>query len=65
MKNYKVLQNVEQRSWEIGDIVSMDDRSASKLLENNIVENYEGSEPHKHVAITVDSVKLSAVANEI
>ncbi len=65
MKKYKVLKAVEQRSWEIGDIVNMDDVSASKLLESNIVEVYEGDEPHKHVAITVDPVKLSATANNI
>ena len=65
MKKYKVLKAVEQRSWEIGDIVNMDDVSASKLLEHNIVEAYEGDEPNKHVAITVDPVKLSATANNI
>lgn len=61
MKKYKALQPFESRKWEIGDIISMDERSASKLLEDGVVEEYFGDEPNKHVAITVDPATLNGV----
>lgn len=63
MKKYSVLKQFDERKWEVGDIVLTDDRSAQELTEQGFIEMYEGEEPHKHIAITVDPVKLSTINN--
>lgn len=60
---YKILKPIEARKWEVGDILQADERSAENLLEQGIVEPYDGEESHKHVAITVDPVKLGTIIN--
>lgn len=59
MKKYKVIKELKERAWCVGDIVSMDARSAEKVKE--YVSEYTGDAPHKHTAITVDSIPLSGV----
>lgn len=56
MKKYQVTKELQERKWKIGDIVLMDEPSAFKVRE--YVTVYGGSEPNKHTAITVDSIKL-------
>lgn len=56
MKKYKVIKDLINRDWKIGDIVLMDEKSATKV--SDFVNEFFGDIPHKHTAITVDSVKL-------
>lgn len=63
INKFKVLKTYPERNWEVGDICSLDEKSVIVLLGQGFVETYNGDEPNKHVAITVDPINLSIKQN--
>jgi hypothetical protein len=57
---YKVIKPVEHKNWEVGDIVMV----SGDIEESGILEKYEGTEPHKHTLVVVDTVSLLGKLNK-
>lgn len=51
---YKVLKRVDKWNWEVGDIVFIQ----GEVAPTDNLKVYEGAEPHKHVLIVADPVKV-------
>lgn len=57
---YKILKEYPERNWKIGEIAQIDEKSSVPLLRGGFIEPYNGDEPHKHIAITVDPIGLTS-----
>lgn len=60
---YRVLKDVEERDWKIGDVVSIVGKVAFSTLENGVLEKVSDDTEHKHVLIVVDPISVFGSTN--
>lgn len=62
-ENYRVLKDVPDKNWKVGEIVQIFGKVAFETLEKGWLEKVDKEMPHKHVLIVVDPISLNNRVN--
>ena len=58
MAKYQVTKKVENKQWEVGDIVEVSGKTSSTFAPRDVLVPYTGDEPHKHILVVVEPITL-------